>query len=106
PEDALAAALLAIERKARGPINVVPTRPIPLLTALHLATKIPMPVPHLVAYGAADALWASGIAGAPGGFVDYARYLFVADGARAQAQLGFQAQWSSRDALLAYLRYR
>jgi UDP-glucose 4-epimerase len=106
PEDALAAAELAIDRRARGPINVVPTRPIPLLTALHLAAKIPVSVPHLLAYGAADALWATGMAAAPGGFVDYARYLFVADGERARRELGFSARWSSRDALFAYLRYR
>jgi len=43
---------------------------------------------------------------APGGFIDYARFLFVADGEKARRQLGFSARHSSRDALMAYLEYR
>jgi UDP-glucose 4-epimerase len=106
PDDALEAVDAALARRARGPCNVVPSRPITLLTALHTAAKVPLPVPHPLAYPAADLLWAAGLAEAPGGFIDYARYLFVADGARAERDLGFRARHSSRDALVAYLRYR
>ena len=42
----------------------------------------------------------------PGGFVDYVRYPFVADGEKARRELGFTPRHSSRDALDAYLRYR
>lgn len=106
PDDALSAALRAIARGLRGVFNVVPTHPIPLATALHLAAKIPVAVPHPVAYVAADALWATGIGDAPGGFVDYARYPCVADGEKATRELGWTASHSSREALEAYLRYR
>jgi UDP-glucose 4-epimerase len=106
PDDALAAVDRALERRARGAYNVVPTAPVTLLTALHLASKIPLPVPHPVAYPAADLLWAGGLSDAPGGFIDYARYLFVADGDKARRDLGFEPRHSSRDALVAYLRYR
>jgi len=44
--------------------------------------------------------------GAPGAFAHYARFGFVADGERAQRDLGFAPRYSSRDALLAYLSYR
>jgi UDP-glucose 4-epimerase len=106
PEDALAAAMAAIERAPGGAINVVPRRPIPLDTALHLASKVPVPVPHPLAYAAADFMWASGIGEAPGGFVDYVRYLFVAEGEKVIKVLGTAPRYSSREALLAYLRYR
>lgn len=106
PEDALEATLRALEQAPGGAINVVPSRPIPLLTALHLADKIPVAVPHPVAQLGADLLWATGLGDAPGGFVDYARYLFVADGDKARCSLGFEARHSSRDSLLAYLAYR
>jgi hypothetical protein len=43
---------------------------------------------------------------APGGFIDYARFLFVADGGKARRELGFVPRYSSRDALVAYLQYR
>jgi hypothetical protein len=77
-----------------------------LLTALHLADKLTVAVPHVVAYPAADLWWASGVGEAPGGFIDYARFLFVADGEKARRELGFEARRSSRDALMAYLEYR
>jgi UDP-glucose 4-epimerase len=106
PDDALAAVDAALERQARGAYNVVPSAPITLVTALHTASKIPLPVPHPLAYPAADVLWAAGLSDAPGGFIDYARYLFVADGEKARRELGFAPRHSSRDALVAYLRYR
>jgi UDP-glucose 4-epimerase len=106
PDDAVAALLAAVARPRAGAFNVVPTRPIPLLSALHLAEKVPVPVPHPVAYAAADLLWAAGVGHAPSGFVDYARFPFVADGEKARKELGFSAAQSSREALLSYLRYR
>jgi UDP-glucose 4-epimerase len=106
PDDAVAAAEAALEKAPRGPINVVPKTPIPLLTAVHLAGKIPAPVPHPMAYLLGDLLWATGLAGAPGAFAHYARFGFVADGERAQRELGFVPRHSSRDAVLAYVKYR
>jgi len=105
PDDAVAAAEAALERAPRGPVNVVPRTPIPLLTAVHLAGKIPAPVPHPLAYVAGDLLWSAGLAGAPGAFAHYARFGFVADGERAQRDLGFVPRYSSRDAVLAYVNY-
>ena len=106
PEDALAALEAALARAPRGPLNVVPKAPIPLLSALHLAGKIPVPVPHPLGYPAADALWALGLGPAPGAFIDYVRFPFVADGARAERELGVAPRHRSRDALAAYLAFR
>ncbi|PYQ16216.1 MAG: UDP-glucose 4-epimerase [Acidobacteria bacterium] len=106
PDDALGAAEAAVDRPVAGPFNVVPLRPIPLLTALHLAGKIPLPVPHPLAYPAVDLMWAAGVGEAPGRFCDYVRFPFVADGERARRELGFSARHASRDALLAYIGYR
>ena len=106
PDDALAALLVAVGSRAGGAFNIVPTRPIPLRTALHLAAKVPVAVPHPVAYAWSDALWAAGLADAPGGFVDFVRYPFLGDGARAARELGFTAAHSSREALDAYLHDR
>lgn len=106
PEDALLALEAALETPRPGPFNVVPSRPLPLLAALHLASKIPLPIPHPAAYAASSLMWAAGIGGAPAGFLDYVRFPFVADGEKARRELGFAPRHSSRDALLAYLRYR
>lgn len=106
PDDAVTATEAALERAPRGAINVVPKAPIPLLTAVHLAEKIPAPVPHPMAYLLGDLLWATGLGPAPGAFAHYARFGFVADGERAERDLGFVPRHSSRDAVLAYVSYR
>jgi UDP-glucose 4-epimerase len=106
PDDAVAAFLAAIDAAPGGAYNVVPSRPLPLLTAYHLAAKVPVFVPHPVAYAGADLLWAAGLGAAPGAFVDYARYPVVADGEKVRERIGFVPRHSSRDALSAYLKYR
>ncbi len=106
PEDAVRAFLSAVDSASGGAWNVVPSRPIPLLTALHLASKVPVFVPHPLAYAGAEVLWSAGLGAAPGAFVDYVRYAFVADGERARQRLAFTPRYSSREALDAYVRYR
>ena len=106
PDDALAAAEAALDRMPRGPINVVPKTPIPLLTVVHLAGKIPAAVPHTVAYRLGDLLWVAGLGPAPGAFAHYARFGFVADGEKAQRDMGFTPRYSSRESVLAYIAAR
>ena len=106
PEDALLALDAALAARKAGIFNVVPRDAITLRTAVHLADKLVISVPHLVAYAAADLAWAAGVGAAPAGFVDYARYLFVADGAKAKRELGFEARHGSRESLEDYLGYR
>jgi UDP-glucose 4-epimerase len=106
PDDALDAFEASLSRPVGGLFNVVPRAAIPLLSALHLADKVPVPVAHPVAYASSDLLWALGLGEGPGAFVDFARYPFVADGEKARREMGFEARRSSRDALMAYLRYR
>jgi UDP-glucose 4-epimerase len=106
PEDALSAFAAALRAGRPGVFNVVPRDAISLLTVLHLAGKLTVPVPHPLAYLMADLLWSAGLGEAPGGFIDYVRFLCVADGAKAARELGWRARHGSREALLDYLRYR
>jgi UDP-glucose 4-epimerase len=106
PDDALDAVDAALAKGPSGVVNVVPADTISVLNALHLAEKLTVAVPHPLAYALSDLLWASGLGEAPGAFVDYVRFLFVADGEKARRVLGFRARYRSRDALVAYLAYR
>jgi len=106
PEDALDAVDAVLARGASGILNIVPSDSMTLLTALHLSDKLTVPVPHPLAHPLADFWWGAGVGEAPGGFVDYARFPFVADGEKARRELGFSARYSSRDALQAFLEYR
>lgn len=106
PDDALDAVEAALAKGPSGIVNVVPSDTISVLNALHLAEKLTVAVPHPLAYALSDLLWASGVGEAPGAFVDYVRFLCVADGEKAGRVLGFRARHRSRDALVAYLAYR
>jgi len=106
PEDALDAFELALAARKGGIFNVVPRDSISLLTALHLADRVVIGVPHPLAYALADLAWAAGVGDVPAGFVDYIRYLCVADGEKAKRELGFEARHGSKAALMDYLRYR
>jgi UDP-glucose 4-epimerase len=106
PDDALEATALALEHGPCGVVNVVPRATLTLLTTLHLAEKLTLPVPHPAAYPLAELWWASGVGEAPSGFLDYVRFPCVADGEKAARELGFAARYSSREALAAFLDYR
>jgi UDP-glucose 4-epimerase len=106
PEDALEGLMAAVRAGKPGAFNVVPRRPITLLAALHLADKLPVAVPHPMAYAAVDLLWSTGVGQAPAGFLDFVRYPLVADGTKAARELGFEPRFSSKESLLAYVAYR
>jgi UDP-glucose 4-epimerase len=106
PEDAQSALEAALDQAPSGAFNIVPRGCITLATALHLSDKVPVPIPHPIAYAVADLSWSAGIGAAPGWFADYARYPFVADGEKARREMGFVPRYSSREALESYLRYR
>jgi len=106
PDDALDAMDAVLAKGPCGVVNVVPRDAISMLTALHLSDKLTVAVPHFLAYPVAELWWGTGVGEAPGGFIDYARFLFVADGEKARRELGFEARHGSRDALMAYLEYR
>lgn len=106
PDDALDAFETALAAGKPGVFNVVPLDALSLRTALHLADRVVVSVPHPLAYAAADLAWAAGVGPTPAGFVDYIRYGCVADGEKAQRELGFVARRGSRASLEEYLRYR
>lgn len=106
PEDALRAVDAVLAHGPSGILNIVPGDAMTLLTLLHLSDKLTLPVPHPVASTLADFWWGTGVGEAPGGFVEYARFPFVADGEKARRELGFTPRRSSREALQAFLAYR
>ena len=106
PDDAEEALVRGTFSSARGAFNITPRGVLPLSNGIHLSGKVPAPVPHLVAYWAADALYAAGLVEAPSGFIDYVRYPCIADGAKAKRELDFVAKHSTREALDRYIEYR
>jgi UDP-glucose 4-epimerase len=100
--DAIAALHLAVVRDAPGVFNVVGDGVLPLSTAVKLAGRIALPVPHPLAGTVAALGWVAQLVEAPPTFLKYLRFLCVADGAKAREELGFRPAYTSREALLDF----
>lgn len=100
--DAIASFKRAIDRDVPGVFNIVGDGVLPLSTIVKLAGRLALPVPHPLAKPMLQAAWVAHLSDAPSSFVDYLRFLCVADGDKAARELGFRASYSSREALLDF----
>jgi UDP-glucose 4-epimerase len=88
--DAAAALKRACDRGVAGAFNIVGEGVLPYSTVLALMGRVPVPMPHFVARRLYKALWATQVVEAPPTFLDFLRYLCIADGGRATRELGFR----------------
>jgi UDP-glucose 4-epimerase len=100
--DALAAFRLAILRDVPGTFNIVGDGVLPLTTIIKLAGRVAAPIPHVLFPALAGALWVAQLSEAPPAFLDYLRYVCVADGEKARAEMGFIPAYTTREALIDY----
>jgi UDP-glucose 4-epimerase len=103
-EDALDALALAVAVRPMGPLNIAPPGVLPLSSVLLLLGRTALPLPSPAADAAMRALWSGMGVGTPPSWLDYLRYLWVADGSRAEATLGLRYTFSTRAAVLAFGR--
>ena len=97
--DAAAALKRAVDRGPAGPFNIVGEGVLPYSTVLALMGRVPVPMPHFVARRLYRALWATQVIEAPPTFLDFLRYLCIADGARAGRELGFRPAFDIQRAI-------
>jgi len=100
--DAVAALKLAIDRRVSGAFNIVGEGVLPISTVVKLAGRLSLPIPYPIFRRIAGLLWVAQLSEAPPAFVAALRYLCIADGGRARAELGFRPVYSSRDAVLDF----
>jgi len=103
-KDALMALKIAVDHDHRGPYNIVGDGVLPLSTILRLAGRLPLPIPRFLGERMGGFLWAAQAITVPPDFLDYLRYLWVADGTRARREMGLQFQYTTRETLLDYVR--
>jgi UDP-glucose 4-epimerase len=92
-QDAARALKRAVDRDIAGAFNLVGQGVLPYSTVLAMMGRVPMPIPHFVARRLYKALWATQVSTTPPTFLDFLRYLCIADGSRAERELGFRAQF-------------
>ena len=100
--DAIAALHLAVVRDTPGTFNIVGDGVVPLSTAIRLAGRVAVPVPHPIAESVTGLGWIAQLVEAPPSFLKYLRFLCVADGRKAREIMGFRPAYSTREALLDF----
>jgi UDP-glucose 4-epimerase len=103
-DDAVRALELAVIRRANGTYNIAPPGALPLSSILKLLGRTPLPLPGPLARAGMAALWSLVGFGTPPSWLDYLRYLWVADGSLAERELGMIYHHTSREAVLAFGR--
>ncbi|MBW2280103.1 MAG: NAD-dependent epimerase/dehydratase family protein [Deltaproteobacteria bacterium] len=101
--DLLDAIERVLRRDARGPYNLAGAGALPVSTLLRLAGKRARRVPHSVLQrlGYAGTLWSDG--DAPAGFYDYLRFPWLVDVTRAREELGFEPEYSTKEAWMSFV---
>jgi UDP-glucose 4-epimerase len=102
-QDVLDAFKIAIEEDHPGIFNIVGDGVLPYSTILAMMGKFPLPMPHFVARGLSHALWVTQVFDAPPNFLDYLRYLCVADGEKAREVLGFRPRFDIKGLIADFL---
>ena len=107
PDDASEALLRTLDTPtAHGVFNIAPDGALPLSSALLLFGTLSVPLPHGMAYVAAEASWLVGLGTAPGAHAHYIRYPCVAGNEKARKVLGFQPRKTSLETVLEAARAR
>jgi UDP-glucose 4-epimerase len=91
--DVIDAFELAVQNDVPGEFNIVGDGVLPYSTILAMMGKLPLPLPHFVAKPLSHALWMTQIFDSPPNFLDFLRFLCVADGAKAKRVLGFAPKY-------------
>jgi UDP-glucose 4-epimerase len=101
--DAVEALVLGCDRDVPGEFNIVGPGVLPYTTVLAMMGKVPLPMPHFIAYPLSQLMWATQIFDSPPNFLDFLRYLCVADGRRAERELGFTPRYDIRAIIKDFL---
>ena len=88
-QDAVDAFKLALDVDVAGEFNIVGDGVLPYTTILAMMGKFPLPLPHALARALSQGLWAAQVFDSPPNFLDFLRFMCVADGSRARRELGF-----------------
>ncbi|MFL5318333.1 MAG: NAD-dependent epimerase/dehydratase family protein [Myxococcaceae bacterium] len=103
-DDAADALHQALHSVASGEFNVVGKGIIPLSGLVAIAGGTVLPLPGPLARGAIRLFNATGLGAVPLWLLDYIHYPWVADGTRAEAELGFAPRHDAREAAASLSR--
>jgi UDP-glucose 4-epimerase len=104
-DDVLDAFVMATEGDFPGEFNIVGPGVLPYSAVLARMGKVPLPMPHFLAYPLSQALWMTQVFDSPPNFLDFLRFLCVADGAKAAREMGFAPRYDVRAVIDDFLGF-
>lgn len=102
-EDIIDVFRVAIEDDYRGAFNIVGRGVLPFSTILKLAGKIRVPIPYPAAYSMVSMLWSANILPVPPAFLNFLKYTWLADGAKAKKMMKFESRYAIKDTLESFM---
>lgn len=102
-DDVIRAFLKVLGENHPGIFNIVGRGVLPLSQVLHLTGRVGVPVPAPLLYPMAHLMWYSNVFPAPASHLDFLKYLCVADGRKAEEEMDFVPEHTSREALLSFI---
>lgn len=93
----------AVAQPMAGEFNIVGPGVLPYSMVLGRLGRVRFPLPYRIAYSLSRLLWATQVYDTPPNFLDFLRYMCVADGAQAEQQLGFVGRYDVRQILDDFL---
>ncbi len=93
----------AVAEPRAGEFNIVGPGVLPYSMVLGRLGRLGLPLPYRLAYPLSKLLWATQIYDTPPNFLDYLRYICVADGGLAERELGFVGRYDVRQILDDFL---
>ncbi|MDP2599603.1 MAG: NAD-dependent epimerase/dehydratase family protein [Deltaproteobacteria bacterium] len=100
--DVIRAFIKVLEKDHPGIFNVVAEGVIPLSRVIHILGKMPVPIPTVFLYPAADFLWYANIGVVPAEHIHFLKYLCIADGTKAWHKLKFKPVHTTLETLHSF----
>jgi UDP-glucose 4-epimerase len=101
--DVIRAFVRVIEKDFPGTFNIVGQGVLPLSRVIRILGKIELPLPEFVAKKLVQILWYADMSPASSSYLNFLKYLCIADGEKAKKIMGFIPKYSTRETLLSFV---
>lgn len=102
-EDIIDVFRVAVEGDYPGIFNIVGRGVLPFSTLLKLSGKLAIPVPYPIAYSIVSMMWSGNLLSVPPTFLNFLKYTWLADGAKAKKIMKFEARYTTKDTLESFM---
>ena len=102
-DDVIDSYMRVVEKDLHGVFNIVGQGVLPLSRVIRILGKIHLPLPQIIVKNLVQLLWYGDMSPAPASYLNFLKYLCVADGHKAREEMKFVPKYSTRETLLSFV---